>query len=196
MARIPYISPHGYHRLSIVRQWDSKLESNPEPSCYEAFLIYSYEVLVCNILFTVGWGIRSYPMFRRRMCPRDFLMSIAHENLPATGLSIVFHPSLMPDRSGWCDLIWFIMSSWPLSPVLALKEMGNQWIWGGWGGKLVVAVGNGEYEDEKAIFSCLDSLFFLNLPFIVTCPRLHFYLFPRPCCISHLYLWLYNNVNY
>lgn len=90
----------------------------------------------------------------------------------------------------WCqidqgDVIWFdfLMSSWPLSPVLALKEMGNQWIWGGWGGKLVLAVGNGEYEDRKAIFRCLDSLFF-NLPFIITCPWLCFYVFHPVLAVS------------
>lgn len=126
------------------------------------FLIYTYSVLVYNIMFTVGWRIQPRPVFRQPMWPRDpcFLMGNAHENVPSTGRSIVFHPNLMPDRSGWCDLIWFIMSSWPLSPVLALKEMGNRWICGGWGSKMVLAEENGEYVGKKSHFQLFRQHFF------------------------------------
>lgn len=65
---------------------------------------------------------------------------------------------------------------------------------GEWGG---LAVGNGEYEGEKAIFRCLDSLFFFLIYLLLL--RVPGSVSPssaRPCRVSHLYLRLYNNVNY
>lgn len=92
VTRIPDIPAPGISEAK--RQRDSEMESNPEPTRYEKFLIYPHEVLV-YILFTRGWCVQPSPMFRQRTCPTDsffffffYLMSTTQENVPAPGLSI------------------------------------------------------------------------------------------------------------
>lgn len=63
---------------------------------------------------------------------------------PHPGLSMCIPAEDDVRGSGWCDLIWSLMSAWPLLPVLALETQGegvwmggDRWIWGeGWGGGL------------------------------------------------------------
>lgn len=137
--RIPYIPPHGCKRLSILHQWDPNLYLQCVGVQHYVHSGVGNSAISC---------VQAACVSQRSL----FLLGSTHENVPATGRSILFHPNMVPERSGWWGLIWFIMSSWPLASVLALKEMGNQWIWGGCGSTLVPAVANGEYEHKKSHF--------------------------------------------